>query len=253
MYNRRGTQAHSIYWEIIEMLIGIIGAMARETDAVIARISSPETHTICGIRYCKGTLEGVPVVAAQCGIGKVFAALCAALMIEHWHPDLILNIGVAGALTDGLDIADIVIADSAVEHDMDTTPIGDPPGLISGPNVVHMPVNAAAAAGIARAAKSLGCHTVTAAIATGDQFIEHLEDKQRIARDFCAAACDMEGGAIAQVAMTAGVPYAAYRAISDTLRGNGQEYALNADRAAGASIRLLTAFLNDLREEAYEL
>ena len=63
----------------------------------------------------------------------------------------------------------------------------------------------------------------------------------------------MEGGAIAQVAMTAGVPYAAYRAISDTLRGNGQEYALNADRAAGASIRLLTAFLNDLREEAYEL
>ena len=53
--------------------------------------------------------------------------------------------------------------------------------------------------------------------------------------------------------MTAGVPYAAYRAISDTLRGNGQEYALNADRAAGASIRLLTAFLNDLREEAYEL
>ena len=43
MYNRRGASAHSFNWEIIEMLIGIIGAMARETDAVIARISSPKT------------------------------------------------------------------------------------------------------------------------------------------------------------------------------------------------------------------
>ena len=234
------------------MLIGIIGAMARETDAVIERITGAETETICGIRFCKGMLEGVPAVAAQCGIGKVFAALCAALMIDRYQPDLMLNIGVAGALVDGLDIADFVIADSAVEHDMDTTPIGDPPGMISGPNVVHMPVSAVAAAHLRQAADILGFHTVTAAIATGDQFIEKLEDKQRIARDFSAAACDMEGGAIAQVAMTAGVPYAAYRAISDTLRGNGQEYALNADRAAAASVRLLTAFMKDLKEGSYE-
>ena len=136
---------------------------------------------------------------------------------------------------------------------MDTTPIGDPPGLISGPNVVHMPVDAAARERLLRAAGALGCRVVSAAIATGDQFIERLADKQRIARDFSAAACDMEGGAIAQVAMTAGVPYAAYRAISDTLTGNGQEYARNADRAAAVSGRLLSAFLNGLKEDLYEL
>ena len=116
-----------------------------------------------------------------------------------------------------------------------------------------MPVHPAVAARLEKAARGLGFHTVTAAIATGDQFIERLEDKQRIARDFRAAACDMEGGAIAQVAMTAGVPYAAYRAVSDTLRGNGQEYALNADKAAAASARLLTAFLVDFKEDPYEL
>ncbi len=235
------------------MLIGIIGAMARETDAITARMTDMEVQTICGIRYFRGMLDGVPAVMAQCGIGKVFAALCAAVMIERYHPNLILNIGVAGALTEGLDIADIVVADSAVEHDLDTTPIGDPPGLISGPNVVHMPVHQTAAARLKKAATALKFHTVTAAIATGDQFIEHLEDKRRIARDFDAAACDMEGGAIAQVAMTAGVPYAAYRAVSDTLLGNGQEYALNADRAAAASAQLLAAFLTDLKEDPYEL
>ena len=84
-------------------------------------------------------------------------------------------------------------------------------------------------------------------------FIMGVLVAQRIARDFSAAACDMEGGAIAQVAMTAGVPYAAYRAISDTLTGNGQEYARNADRAAAVSGRLLSAFLNGLKEDLYEL
>ena len=235
------------------MLVGIIGAMARETDAIMARMTNAETRMECGIRFCRGTLDGVQAVTAQCGIGKVFAAMCATVMIERYRPNLILNIGVAGALNGTLDIADLVIADSAVEHDMDTTPIGDPPGLISGPNVVHMPVDAAARERLLRAAGALGCRVVSAAIATGDQFIERLVDKQRIARDFSAAACDMEGGAIAQVAMTAGVPYAAYRAISDTLTGNGQEYARNADRAAAVSGRLLSAFLNGLKEDLYEL
>ncbi len=235
------------------MRIGIIGAMARETDVIMARMEETETKAVCGIRFCAGRLEGVQAVVAQCGIGKVFAAMCATLMVEKYHPDLILNIGVAGALVEGLDIADVVVADSAVEHDMDTTPIGDPAGLISGPNVVHMPVHSMAAARLLRAAEGLGCRAVSAAIATGDQFIERLEDKRRIAKDFRAAACDMEGGAVAQVAMTAGVPYAAYRAISDTLTGNGQEYALNADRAAAMSERLLSAFLTDLKEDPYEL
>ena len=234
------------------MLIGIIGAMARETEEIFARMRDVREETLYGIRYCRGTLEGVPAVAAQCGIGKVYAALCAAVMIGHFHPDLLLNVGVAGALVEGLDIADFVIADSAVEHDMDTTPIGDPPGLISGANVVHMPVSGPAAAHLLKTAEGLGFHTVRAAIATGDQFVERAEHKRRIAEQFSAAACDMEGGAIAQVAMTAGVPYAAYRAISDTFSGNGQEYSLNADRAAAASVRLVTAFMNDLREAPYE-
>ena len=225
------------------MLVGIIGAMARETDAIMARMTNAETRMECGIRFCRGTLDGVQAVTAQCGIGKVFAAMCATVMIERYHPDLLLNIGVAGALIDGLDIADIVVADSAVEHDMDTTPIGDPPGLISGPNVVHMPVHAEASARLRKAAERLGFRAVTAAIATGDQFIERLEDKQRIARDFGAAACDMEGGAIAQCCYEMGVPFAAFRAISDTRGGDGREYAEKAAFACDREQQLLPHFL----------
>jgi adenosylhomocysteine nucleosidase len=71
------------------MLIGIIGAMARETDAIMARMANARMETVCGIRCCRGMLDGLPAVVAQCGIGKVFAALCAAVMIERYHPDLL--------------------------------------------------------------------------------------------------------------------------------------------------------------------
>ena len=234
-------------------MIGIIGAMPRETDHLIRQIHDADEAVLCGIRYVRGTLQGVPVVAAQCGIGKVYAALCAALMIERYQPSLLLNIGVAGALAEEMDIADIVVADSAVEHDMDTSPLGDPPGMISGPNIVHMPVDPTATDRLAAAADRLGMRFFRAAIATGDRFIERLEEKRAIAARFAAAACDMEGGAIAQVAMTVGTPYAAYRAISDTLMGNGLEYQQNADRAADASWRLLSTFLTDIKEHPYGL
>ena len=233
-------------------MIGIIAAMPLEAELVLSMVNDGESERICGIKCTRGMLNGVEVIIAQCGIGKVFAALCAAILIDHYHPDLLLNIGIAGALDARLDIADYVIADSAVEHDVDTTPIGDPPGLISGPNIVHMPVSAAASERLYRLARAFGTQTVRGAIATGDQFIERLEDKKRISQQFKAAACDMEGGAIAQVSMVAGVPYAAYRAVSDTLTGNGQEYSLNASRAAEASARLLSAFLTDLKETPYE-
>ena len=229
------------------MLIGIIGAMARETDAVIARISSPETDTVCGIRYCKGTLEGVPVVAAQCGIGKVFAALCAALMIEHWHPDLILNIGVAGALTDGLDIADIVIADSAVEHDMDTTPIGDPPGLISGPGIVHIPCDADLSALLRRSAEEAGLRWEEGAVATGDQFIASEEYVKILQNDFHAIACEMEGAAIAVVCSEYEMPFVVIRAMSDKADGLAHEsYENMADKAADNSSRIIMQMLESI-------
>ena len=66
--------------------------------------------------------------------------------------------------------------------------------------------------------------TEQAAIATGDQFITGTEKKDFLSESFDAAACDMEGGAIAQCCYEMGVPYAACRCISDTRLGDGREY-----------------------------
>ena len=129
---------------------------------------------------------------------------------------------------------------------MDTSPIGDPVGMISGINLIYLPCDESLRESLFRAAEAAGLNAQRGTIATGDRFLDRLEDKQRLRTLFGALACDMEGGAIAQAAYELGVPYAAYRCISDTLHGNGEEYVVNADRAADASHRLLRAWLESL-------
>ncbi|MBR4359392.1 MAG: 5'-methylthioadenosine/adenosylhomocysteine nucleosidase [Clostridia bacterium] len=232
-------------------MLGIIGAMDLEVNALRDEMRDVKEQTIGFTRYYTGTLQGEPLCLARCGVGKVHAALCAQGMILALGVTRVLNIGVAGALLPSLGIGDIVIAQSAVQHDIDTTPIGDPPGMISGPNIVHIPTDPAMTALLDQAAGEAGLTAVRAAIATGDQFIVGTEKKNSLARAFGAAACDMEGAAIAQCCYEMRVPYAAVRAISDTRDGDGREYAEKAAEACRAEEALLRRFL-PLENKAWE-
>lgn len=227
-------------------MIGIIGAMEKEISLLREQMENMEEKKIGLIRFYQGMLWGREVCLALCGIGKIHAALCAQAMILHFKPDCIINIGVAGALDGQLEIADIVIGKYGVQHDVDTTAFGDPLGCIPEINIVELPCHPKLIAAMEKAADSQGLHYITAGIATGDQFIHQLEKKQMLHRHFGAAACDMEGAAIAQVCVEMQVPYGAYRAISDTLAGDEKEYMEKAMLAAGASQRLLQAFLANL-------
>ena len=74
-------------------ITGIIGAMKVETDSLKAKVENATRETISGIEFVSGTLCGVPVVIAQCGIGKVFAAMCAQTMILRFGATRIIKIG----------------------------------------------------------------------------------------------------------------------------------------------------------------
>jgi len=227
-------------------MIGIIGAMEKEIAMLREKMENMQETIVGRTRFYQGMLWGKEVCLALCGIGKIHAALCAQAMILHFNPEAIINIGVAGALDGELDIGDMVIGAYGVQHDMDTTAFGDPMGCIPEINIVELPCAPHLIAAMEKAAAERGLHHITAGIATGDQFIHQLDKKQWLRQHFGAAACDMEGAAIAQVCFEFQVPYGAYRAISDTLEGDEKEYMEKAMIAANASQRLLEAFLSQL-------
>ena len=125
------------------MKLGIIAAMTIEADLIKEAMTDVTTEEISGITFVSGKLGQTDAALAVCGIGKVFAALCTQTMILRYAPDCIINTGVGGTLTDKLGIGDLAISNAVVQHDMDTSALGDPVGLISGINVIEMAADSA--------------------------------------------------------------------------------------------------------------
>ena len=221
-------------------MIGIIAAMNVEMESLRSYMENTEEETISGIRFVRGMLEGQEVVTAVCGIGKVFAALCAQTMILRYAPEAIINTGVAGTLTNALGIASIAVSSAVVQHDMDTSPLGDPKGLISGINVVEIPADEALSGKLLACAKEMGVNAVSGVIASGDQFVASAERKDFITGQFGAIACEMEGAAIGQVCYVNKVPFCVLRAISDSADGSSHmDYPQFVKLAAEQSVSLM--------------
>lgn len=229
-------------------MIGIICAMKIEADAIRASLGDTKTETVSGVKFTTGTLHGKDIVIAVCGIGKVFAAICTEAMILRYAPTLIINSGVAGTLTDKLSIGDIAIAKDLVQHDMDTSALGDPVGLVSGINKIHFEADEKAIAAFEAAVKEVGANSVVGTIASGDQFMSDTEKKNVIRDRFGAVACEMEGAAIAHVAYVNSVPFAVLRAISDSASGDAQmEYPKFVAMAAARSHAIIDTFIKLLK------
>ena len=230
-------------------MIGIICALEKEAEKLKENMTQSETEQVGRLVFTSGMLMGQRVVIGMAGIGMVNAAMCAQAMIMRYAPSLIVNSGVAGSLSAQLDIGDIAVGTGVVQHDFDTTAVGDPPAFFSELNGDTFPCDSDVAQDILRAAETEGVHAVLAKIASGDQFISDASAKARIVDLFDAQACEMEAGAIAHVCYNNGVKCAVIRAISDSTDGEHEmEYYKFMPIAADNSARVLMTFLKGLKK-----
>ncbi|MBQ4354153.1 MAG: 5'-methylthioadenosine/adenosylhomocysteine nucleosidase [Clostridia bacterium] len=229
------------------MKLGLIAAMQIEAEQIISAMTEKTTE-ICGsITYTAGKIGETEVICAVCGIGKVFAAMCAQTMIVRYAPDAVINTGVGGTLTKNLSIGDIAVSADTVQHDMDTSALGDPVGLISGINVIRLPADEKLRDAVCEAASALGMKTYCGTIASGDRFIADAGVKKSITDRFDAIACEMEGAAVGQVCYVNKVPYLVIRAISDDADGGAcEDYPAFAKKSAENSARLVIALAHTL-------
>jgi adenosylhomocysteine/aminodeoxyfutalosine nucleosidase len=197
------------------MKIAIMGAMPEEVEPLLARLDSYAEIEYADNIYYEGKYKGKDVVVAYSKIGKVFATLTAATMIERFGCDMLLFTGVAGAISDDLHIGDLIVADGLVQHDLDITAFGHPHGYVPEGDVCIW-----ADAGLKdiakKAAYDKGIKLKHGIIATGDQFVADPKRKNWIGEVFKADALEMEGAAVAVVCNALDVPFFVLRAISDS-------------------------------------
>ncbi len=225
-------------------MTGIICALQYEAELLISKLENKQEKRIGSIIFNQGKLNGQDVVIAVCGVGKVFAAICAQTMILEYAPDIIINTGVAGAVNETLRCGDIAVASSVVQHDMDTSPLGDPIGLISGINVINFDCFAPTADKIVETATNLKLNTLQGIIASGDQFVASAEKKDFLQNTFNAIACDMEAGAIGHTCFVNNTDFCIIRAISDSADGSAHlDYPTFSRQAANNAAKILINIL----------
>lgn len=227
-------------------VVGIIGAMESEVTAIKAAMQDAKTKTISQIEVTEGTIDGTKVVLAQCGVGKVNAAMCAQTLIVLFGATCIINTGVAGSLSGDLSINDFVISTDAVQHDYDTSPIGFQKGEILYTGMVAFPADeqlrAKAVEAVKRAAPE--SKVLEGRVCSGDQFIATEEQKQVITSEFGGLCAEMEGAAIAQVCYLNDTPFVIIRAISDG--GDGMDFATFQEEAAKECAAATIAMVHDI-------
>lgn len=218
------------------MNLGIVAAMAIEADMIKEAMTEKTSETISGVEFVSGKLGQRDVVVAVCGIGKVFAALCTQTMILRYHPEQIINTGVGGTLIEYLSIGDLAISTAVVQHDMDTSPLGDPVGMLSGLNQIKLPADKNMVEKVCQICEKKGIRHHCGVIASGDQFIASREKKDWIVSTFQGISCEMEGASVGHVCTVNKVPFVILRAISDSADGGAcEDYPSFAKKAAKTS------------------
>lgn len=188
-------------------MIGIIVAMESELEPYL---ELPHSVEKVGEKHFYHLQTGnKQVVIGLSGIGKVNASYTTTLLIHNYHPEYVISTGISGGLGRS-NVMDIVVASATCQHDVDTSALGDPVGLVSTVNMVYFKTS--------DNISNQFCNLLNAkkgVFACGDQFVADSNSCNRIIKNFDAIACDMESGAIGQICFIEKVPYAVIRCISD--------------------------------------
>lgn len=203
----------------VERPLAVVGAMVEETEPLLAAAVGAVAERVGPFALHRARLDGVPVLLATCGIGKVQAAALTQALLDRGAAAVLFT-GVAGGVDPTLRVGDLVVAADALQHDVDVTALGYALGQVPGHDAVRWVADVDLRDRVVAAARTVaaaeGVRVVVGTVASGDRFVAHPDDVARLRAAFGAACAEMEGAAVAQVCAAWGVPWAIVRSISDT-------------------------------------
>lgn len=227
-----------------KMKVGIIAAMEEESALLRSKIKNCQVVDLYGFQFYVGHINGLDVVLLRSGIGKVASAISTTLLIDHFHPDQIINIGSAGALDPRLNIGDIVISNHVHYYDVDVTGFGYEIGQMA-QQPAYFTADESLKSQAEETVKNQNQPYLIGNIASGDSFVNSLTKIKEIQSLFKnAIAVEMEAASIAQVCHQLKVPFVVVRAISDRSDGSSAiDFAEFLPIAAEKSTQIVLAML----------
>ncbi|WLR42982.1 5'-methylthioadenosine/adenosylhomocysteine nucleosidase [Bacillus carboniphilus] len=225
--------------------IGIIGAMQVEIDLLINKVQNLTKFTYAGFPFYHGELFSNEIIITNSGVGKVNAAACTQLLIDQFSVYSIINTGIAGSLDEAVKIYDVVISSDVTHHDVR---VEQKKNLFPFQETFQADKQLIELALQTCAYLKLNSTYHLGRIVSGESFIEDIEEKTRIVKNYAPACVEMEGSAIAQVAHINKVPFVIIRSISDNADENTTlDYKKYEEMAANQSAQIVLGMLSEMK------
>ena len=192
------------------------------------------------------------LVLVRSGIGLVAAASALATALTRLAPAVVLSAGTTGGLGREVEVGDVCVSTTLAYTDADATAFGYAHGQTPGQPAVFE-ADAAVLARVeevgpaalrASTASSGGARIRAGQMLAGNSFVTAANVGR--ARELFpgAVSTDMESTALAQVAASAGIPFASVRGVSDLCGPEaGQDFHIGAHEAAARSTAVVLAAL----------
>ena len=228
--------------------IGIIAAMQEEMNEIKKIMNNVQEKTIYELKFYEGTINNKNIVLVESGVGKVNAARTTQVLIDNYKIDAVINVGSAGSANQELQIGDIVIGKTLVQHDFDITAFGHPKGYISnvGEKIKSDENLIKSMEQTIENLQNKEFKIKIGTIASGDIFCTEPKMKEKIRDKFNADAIEMEGAAIAQVCKLDNMPVLVIRSISDSPNGNNNiTFDQYLETASKRCAEILSQFFNE--------
>ena len=218
--------------------IALLSAMPEEVISTIENLENLTLKKFGDLKIYHGKLkkkvknyDSVYITLAWSGWGKVSAARAITRILAGTNQiDLIIFTGVAGAGNRSLNQWDIVVANEVIQHDMDARPIFEkfvlPPlkkAKLESDKFFKDCIFNSLSNSIKNGNLTKFGQVKKGLIATGDSFISDERIIKKLKNELPnLEAIEMEGGAVAQVAVQEGVPWIIIRVISDNADSNSE-------------------------------
>ena len=218
-------------------MIGIIFAMNEELNKFLELLKLKKKKNIYDLVFYECSYKDKELILVESGVGKVNAARGTQVLIDNYDIDYVINIGVAGAISDKVNIMDVVVGNKLVQYDFDIEIFGHELGYVS-----KVGVYAESDPKLLSLATSKNVHV--GVIASGDKFVTDEKLAKEINNKYNALCVEMEGASIAQVCYLSKIPFIIIRSISDSVLKN--ENKIDFDEFLEASCEKVSKYLLDI-------
>lgn len=228
------------------MKIGMIVAMTDEVGALLKKIGTPlSTESFGEFEVRKYSAAGHELFVVKSGVGEIYAAGAAQMLITKYSVGMIVNFGICGGLTDDMSLRRAVVVESVVHYDFDTSAFdGCEPARYPDYPSAYIPT----AKALVDAAVAADPSLERVICASGDKFVDDPKKKKELNRLYGAKICEMEAAGILLTADRSGIPVLMIKAVSDSVTGGAEEAAAMVNEAAENCVSAMLRALEVLGE-----